>query len=236
MGRARRVDVGGMIYHGLNGANFRSRLFKKAAHDEDFLGIVAESLLLLPMRLLAYCLMPNHGHLVLHPRGDGDRAKFIQRLTLTPTQRYHAKSRTVGYGHVYQGRYKSLRVESDRHFLTLVPYVERNAQRADWVKRAEEWPWSSVYVRRNGTEKQRKLLRAWPTPEAADYFKWLNQPPGREEVENIRDAIRRGRPYGSEKWVANRVAQFGLQTTVRNPWRFRKDSRHPFPLAGRVPC
>jgi putative transposase len=48
----------------------------------------------------------NHWHLVLYPRVDGDLAKFLQRLTLTHTQRYRAKTRTAGYGHLYQGRYK----------------------------------------------------------------------------------------------------------------------------------
>ena len=68
------------------------------------------------MRILAYCLMPNHWHLVLYPRADGDLAKFLQRITLTHTQRYHAQTRTVGYGHIYQGRYKSLPVEVGRPF------------------------------------------------------------------------------------------------------------------------
>ena len=150
MGRVRRVDVGEMVYHALNRANFRSRLLKSDAHYEDFLGIVQETLALVPMRILAYCLMPNHWHLVLYLRGDGDLARFLQRITLTHTQRYHARTRTVGYGHLYQGRYKSLPVESDGHFLALVRYVERNAKRAALVKRAEDWRWSSVHVRRYG--------------------------------------------------------------------------------------
>ena len=120
MGSVRRVDVGGMIYHALNRANFRSRLFQRAAHYQDFLAILEESLKFVPMRILAYCLMPNHWHLVLYPRADGDLSKFLQRITLTHTQRYHSKTRTAGYGPVYQGRYKSLPVESDRHFLTPV--------------------------------------------------------------------------------------------------------------------
>jgi putative transposase len=136
MGRARRVDIGGMIYHVLNRANFRSRLFKTPAHYQDFLAIVEESLNFVPVRILAYCLMPNHWHMVVHPRADGDLAKFLQRITLTHTQRYHSKTRTVGYGHIYQGRYKSLPVESDSHFLALVRYVERNAKRAAVVKKA----------------------------------------------------------------------------------------------------
>ena len=67
MGRVRRLEVGAMVYHALNRANFRSALFKKGAHYQDFLDVVKESLSLVPMRLLAYCLMPNHWHMVLYP-------------------------------------------------------------------------------------------------------------------------------------------------------------------------
>jgi putative transposase len=113
MGRVRRVDVGGMVYRVLNRANVRSVLFKKEAHYEDFLALVAEGAEVVPMRLLAYCLMPNHGHMVLYPRADGDLSKFLQKITLTHTQRDHAKTRTVGYGPIYQGRYKSFPVQNE---------------------------------------------------------------------------------------------------------------------------
>jgi putative transposase len=135
-----------MIYHVLNRANFRSRLFREPAHYEDFLDIVEESLNFVPTRILAHCLMPNNWHLVLYPRADGNLSKFLRRITLTHTQRYHARTWTAGYGHVYQGRYKSPLVESDRHFLTLVRYVERNAKRAALVKKAEDWPWCSAHA------------------------------------------------------------------------------------------
>ena len=87
MGRNRRVDVGGMVYHVWNRANFRSRLFRSPLQYQEFLGIVKESLNFVPLRLLAYCLMPNHWHLVLYPRADGDLAKFLPRVTMTHTQR-----------------------------------------------------------------------------------------------------------------------------------------------------
>jgi putative transposase len=213
-----------MIYHASNRADFRSRLFKKAAHYRDFLGIVEESLDLVPMRILAYCLMPNHWHLVLHPRADGDLSKFLQRITLTHTQRYHAQTRTGGYGHLYQGRYKSLPVQQDRHLRALVRYVERNAKRAGLVKRAEDWPWSSAHARRYGNEKQKQILSPWPMSERRDYGKWLNHSQPKEEVEKIRNAIKKSRPYGSKKWVAKAVAKFGLENTMRNLGRPKKNS------------
>jgi putative transposase len=219
MGRVRRVDVGGMVYHGWNRANFRSRLFKTAAHYQDFLTLVEESLNFVDMRILAYCLMPNHWHMVLYPRADGDLAKFMQRITLTHTQRYHSQTRTAGYGHIYQGRYKSLPVEMGGHFMTLVRYVERNAQRARLVEKAEDWPWSSVYARLYGNEKQKRLLSRWPVAEPRDYVVWLNHAQPKEEIENIRNALKRSRPYGSEPWMSKAVARFGLENTIRNPWR-----------------
>jgi putative transposase len=208
-----------MVYHGWNRAHFRSRLFKTEAHYQDFLTLVEESLNFVPMRILAYCLMPNHWHLVLYPRADGDLAKFMQRITLTHTQRYHAQTRTVGYGHVYQGRYKSLPVELGSHFLTLVRYVERNAKRAALVAKAEDWPWSSAHARLYGSEKQKQILSPWPVAAPGPYLRWLNQSQGNEEIENIRYALKRSKPYGSEKWVAQAVAQFDLQNTLRNPGR-----------------
>ena len=210
-----------MVYHVLNRANFRSALFKREAHYRDFLGIVEESLADVPMRILAYCLMPNHWHMVLQPRADGDLSKFMQRVTLTHTQRYHAKTRTVGYGHIYQGRYKSLPVEGDSHFLSLVRYVERNAKRAALVSKAEEWPWGSASVRAHGKESQKKLLSPWPVPEPRRYWEWVNRSQPKEEIENIRYALKRNRPYGSERWVSQAVARFGLQNTIRSPGRPR---------------
>jgi putative transposase len=218
------VDVGGMVYHILNRANFRSRLFRSPAHYQEFLSIMEESLKFVPLRILAYGLMPNHWHRVLYPRADGDLVKFIQRVTLTHTQRYHAQTRTVGSGHVYQGRYKSLLVQSGSHFLALVRYVESNAKRAGLVKKAQEWPWSSAHVRLYGKAEQKKILSPWPTPEPPDYVRWLNRSPGREEVEKIRYAIQRSRPYGSDKWVSNAVGKFGLKITMRNPGRPKKGS------------
>jgi len=103
--------------------------------------------------------------------------------------------------------------------------VERNAQRAALVRRAEEWPWSSVHLRRYGKEEQKALLRPWRVAEPGNYLDWLNRAQAKEEVENIRYAIRRSRPYGSEGWVTKAVAQFGLENTMRNRGRPGKGSR-----------
>ncbi len=194
MGRSHRVDIGDMVYHVVNRANFRSRLFTKDQHYQQFLDILKEGLELVPMRILAYCLMPNHWHLVLHPRNDGDLSKFMHWVTLTHTQRYHAKTKTIGYGHIYQGRYKSIPVQQDKYFWTLVRYVERNAKRGVLVKNAEDWKWSSIHARLEGDLEQKKLLSSWPVEEPDNYREWINQSEPKEEIENIRYTIRRNKP------------------------------------------
>ncbi len=223
MGRITRVDVGDTVYHVLNRANNRTNLFSKAKHYQSFLEVIREALEFVPMRILSYCLMPNHWHFILYPRKDGDLSKFIQRVTLTHTQRYRAQTQTIGHGHVYQGRYKSFPVQHNEYFLNLVRYVERNAKRAALVKRAEYWPWSSLAVRSGGSEEQKKLLSPWPMKIPADYITWVNESQPKEEIENIKYAIKRNKPLGEERWISKIVKKFGLENTLRNPGRPSKN-------------
>ena len=86
MGRAPRVDVRNFAYHVLNRANNRSTIFAKPEEYRHFEDLLEEAVKRYNMRLLAYVLMPNHWHLILYPRGDGDTSLFMQWLTLTHTQ------------------------------------------------------------------------------------------------------------------------------------------------------
>lgn len=224
MGRIARVDVGDMVYHVLNRANNRQVIFNKGEDYKNFENLMVEVLDFCPMRILAYCLMPNHWHLVLFPKQNGDMVPFMQRLTLTHTQRWHAQTKTRGYGHLYQGRYKSFLVEKDDYFLQLVRYVERNPKRAALVEKAENWPWSSLYKRIHGTEEQKKILSPWPMDTPDDYLERINQAQPKEEVENIRRAIKRNKPYGSDIWTSKIIKGFGLETTLRDPWRPKKST------------
>ena len=92
------------------------RLFSKDQDYAAFEAILAETWKARPVRICAYCLMPNHWHLVLWPEQDGDLAAFMQRMTTKHVRRWQLHRRKVGEGHVYQGRYKSFPVEGDEHF------------------------------------------------------------------------------------------------------------------------
>ena len=119
MPRAARVAPGGMVFHVLNRAIARVRIFEK---DEDFAAFertLAETLRQRPMRICSYCLMPNHWHFLLWPERDGQLAAFMQRLTIAHVRKWQEHRRVIGTGHLYQGRYKSFPVEEDEHFLAV---------------------------------------------------------------------------------------------------------------------
>lgn len=219
MGRSPRVDIGNEVYHVLNRANARMTIFEKDKDYEAFELILKEAKGRYLMRVLAYCLMPNHWHFILHPNGDGDLNKFMQWLTLTHTQRWHTHYHSVGYGHLYQGRYKSFLIQKDNHFLQTAKYVERNALRAGLVKEAQDWRWSSLWRREHGTPKQKEILDTWPIPIPKNYLDYVNRPESEKELESIQESITKNRPFGENGWVSKMVNKFGLELTLREPGR-----------------
>lgn len=224
MARSLRMIESGIVYHVLNRSNARLPIFKKEYDYQAFEKIMVEAKRKYPMRILTYCLMPNHWHLVLYPTRADNLSQFMAWLSLTHTQRWHAHYKAVGYGHLYQGRFKSFPVQKDEHFLQLCRYVERNALRAGLVKRAEQWPWSSLYRREYGGLEEQNLLSPWPVTIDKNYLTWVNEAQPQEEVEGIRLSVRRGRPYGGERWTKAIAERLGLVSTFRNRGRPIKGS------------
>jgi putative transposase len=115
-------------------------------------------------RILAYCLMSNHWHLLLWPREDDELSEFMRWLTVTHTQRWHANRHTAGTGPIYQGRFKSFQVQSDDLLLTVARYIERNALRAKLVAHATDWQWCSLWRRGRSDPELHALLSDWFSP------------------------------------------------------------------------
>jgi putative transposase len=215
MGRALRADAGGLAYHILNRANARLPLFDKPGDYDAFEHVLAEAHQRYGTRLLAYCVMPNHWHLVLWPKKDRELSRFVGWLTLTHTQRWHAHRHSAGSGHLYQGRFKSFPVQEDDHLLTVLRYVERNPLRASLVGRAEQWRWGSLWRREHGGAEACRLLADGPLPRPAGWADWVNEAHTAAELEALRRCVVRGCPYGSEPWVQRTAAAYGLGPTLR---------------------
>ena len=222
MPRAPRIAVGGVVYHVLNRANGRAQIFKRPGDYAAFEKIMAEALDRIPMRILAYCLMPNHWHMVLQPEGDGALSRHFAWLTRMHSLRWHGFRDMRGCGHLYQGRYKSFPVQSDRHFLAVCRYVERNPLRANLVARAEDWRWGSLWRRERGHAQAEPVLSEWPVPRPDGWLGFVNGPLNRDELGAIRLCIRRGRPYGLSGWVSDVASRLGLDSTIRPRGRPRR--------------
>ncbi len=215
MPRPPRADEAGGLYHALNRANMRAKIFKKEADFVAFEKILAEGLEIYDVDLFSYQLMPNHYHLVLQPRVDGEMSRFMGWIGGTHTMRYHAHYHTSGMGHLYQQRYKSFPIQDDDHFLVVCRYVERNALRAKLVERAEDWRWSSLWRWLQRPEPDPKLLSAWPLARSARWVERVNEPLSKKELDAVRVSAQRGRPLGEEGWVESIARRLNLESTMR---------------------
>ena len=174
MARAPRLVVDNIIYHILNRANGREVIFREEKDYELFEKILFKGKEKYTIDIYTFCIMPNHWHFDLSSEKGENIPNFMRWITHTHTQRWHANHKSIGRGHVYQGRYKSFPIEKDNHFLQVCRYVERNPLRAGIVERAESWKWPSLRNREYGTEKQKSLLSSWLVEGPDSYLEWVN--------------------------------------------------------------
>ena len=221
MPRTARSVESGLIYHVLNRGNGRQRLFRTHADYDAFLCVLAEAMARFPsIELLAFCLMPNHWHLICRPKHDADLAAFMSWLTNTHVKRYRAHYRRTS-GHLYQGRYKSFPVERDEHLLIVLRYVEANALRAKIVRRAQDWPYSSLVTSTN-PQIADGSLSDWPIERPGDWLAIVNELQPDAIVQRVRTSIVRDRPFGSDRWIKHTAATMGLAHTLHPQGRPRK--------------
>lgn len=229
MARHARSAAGNFVYHVLNRGNARQRVFHKDPDYAAFLDLIGQACRRQlqavpgsPMRVLAWCLMPNHFHLVLWPTGDGELSKWMGWLGTTHARRYRLHYRDSG--HIWQGRFKSFPVEEDEHLYDVLRYVERNALRAGLVKRAQDWPWGSLSCRAaggGGGGQRPAFLSQWPVDEPRDWVEIVNRPQTEAELARMRQSVEKGRPYGEAGWMDRTVERLGLQPTLRGAGRPR---------------
>ena len=105
---------------------------------------------------------------------------------------HDAVSRASGEGYVYQGRFKSFPIQDDGHFFTVCRYVETNALRAEFVKRAKAWRWGSLWRWLQSAEPKPTLLSPWPTPRLSNWVERVNEPLTKSELDAVR-RLRLGR-------------------------------------------
>ncbi|HET6248683.1 MAG TPA: transposase [Tepidisphaeraceae bacterium] len=215
MPRTARQAPGQIIYHVLNRSVAGRPIFDEGPDFNAFVRVLNEAVEKFSIRLLGWCVMSNHWHLILWPREDGELSAFMRWLTTTHVRRWHQYRKSSGHGPIYQGRFKSFPVETNEYLLTLMRYVERNPLRAGMVQRAEHWLYSSL-CQRIGTSTNFPPLTPSPVPIRSDWLEWLNEPQTDKEIAELRESIKRGRPYGTPQWQAKISEKLSLSHTFRN--------------------
>lgn len=211
MPRTARTISAGICYHVLNRGNARATVFRDSTDFQTFLKLADRSRARTSLAVHAYCLMPNHFHFVVQPHADDDVARWMHWLTTTYA--HHQRRRYSSIGHIWQGRFKAFPVQSDRHLLALMRYVERNALRAGLVSRSEHWQWGSLSQRLTG--KSMLQVHTAPVTLPSNWVEIVNETGSAAELEAIRRSVDRGTPYGEEAWSQAVAAQLGLGFTLR---------------------
>ena len=151
MARRPRVFAPGLLYHVIVRGNQRRKTFRSDDDYQAYLDRLEKYRAQCRVRIYAYCLMPNHVHLLVET-GPTPLAKFMQGLQQSYTQYFNRSYRKVG--HLFQGRYKAIICERDQYLLALVRYIHLNPVRAKLATRPERYAYSghNSYLR-NGTAK-----------------------------------------------------------------------------------
>jgi putative transposase len=104
--------------------------------------------------------------------------------------RWRVSHRTVGYGHLYQGRFKCFPVHSDDHLLSILRYVDRNPLSAGLVERAQLWRWGSLWSRVHGDEAIKSLLSPWPVDRPSNWTARVNTQLTAKDLDRVRTTLR----------------------------------------------
>ena len=220
MPRAKRIDLGGYVYHVLNRANGRLRIFRKKDDFLSFEKLLAQGIKNYQMRICGYCIMGNHWHLLLWPHNNGDLSEFMRWVTLTHVQRYHSSHGTVGIGHLYQGRYKSFPVQDDGHYLTVLRYIEANPLKAGVVEKTQNWQWSSFAARLS--EESAVKVSQGPVELPSNWARLVNRKIDKKKEKQLQNSIKRGAPFGEPIWVNKTAKKMNLESTTRPIGRPKK--------------
>ena len=194
MPRPPRICPDGVPQHIVNRGNLRAPIFRESADYLGFLAALTDAVDRTTVRLLAFCLMPNHWHLVVWPVDGSQISAYMQVVMNAHIRDLQRRHGTAGTGHIYQGRYKNSAIVTDRYFLNVCRYVEANPMCAGLVRRAEDWEWSSLV--RSGPLDDLNILSPWPVARPVNWRDAVNRPQSNRAIREIEKQIRRQRRSG----------------------------------------
>jgi len=173
-----------------NRGHEKRELFRDPADYLEFLRLLRDAPQATDVPVLAYCVMPNHWHLVVAPVEVRALSAYLQWVAGRHGFQWRREYGLGLTGRVYQGRFHSVPIVSDRHLVTALRYVEANPVRAGLVSRARDWLWGSATIPRRSDGPP---LAEWPWPAPANWHELLDIPQDPEQLDAVRRAMARSR-------------------------------------------
>ena len=218
MPRPLRFVIPGLPHHVTQRGNYRQSTFPE---EQDYLGylrLLREHAVHFGVSVQAYCLMPNHTHLILVPAKEDALPRMMQRLHADYARYVHLKSGRVG--HLWQARYFSAPMD-DHHFWQAMVYVERNPQHANLVKDCSDWRWSSATAHLRDADDGLLDLGLWRQQFTGESWKNYLQLGVHDAalLERIQESTRKGWPLGSEDFLDRLQDDLGRSVRPRTAGR-----------------
>ena len=220
MARLSRITVPDLPHHVTQRGNRRQLVFVEHGDNALYRDLLAERCRANGVRCLAYCLMPNHVHLILVPTTSEGLSRAVGETHRRYSGYVNARARVTG--HVFQGRFSSSAMD-EAHFLAAVRYLAFNPVRAKLVQRPQDWPWSSAsaHIARRDDElvTVQPLLDIAPKPQELFEMSF-------DEATTLFDIETKsatGRPLGEAGFIANVERQLGYSVMPKKRGRKARD-------------
>ncbi|NBV96647.1 MAG: transposase [Verrucomicrobia bacterium] len=182
----------GQVVHVCNRAVNRSQMFFCEFDYREVIKVLAEAIQKYPVDLFAYCLMPNHWHLLLRGRKPHAISKMLHWFSTKQSVRWRKMTQTTGAGAVYQNRFRSHLVIGGDAFLAVARYIERNPVSANLIRSPLHWKWSSA------SPESQIPIDTWPVPKPKGWAKYIEQQIDEETLRQIHISKRSCEPFGDE--------------------------------------
>ncbi len=219
MPRISRAIAVGYPHHVTQRGNYRQTVFAEADDYALYLDFLARYAPQCDLEIWAYCLMPNHVHMLYVPRQSDSLSRTLHTVHMKYARYFNKKKDTIG--HLWQGRFFSCALD-ERHVYAAVRYVERNPLRGGLVSSPGDYPWSSAKVHIAGERGPVLSGRCFLTETVTDWRQYLGTGPDTNEETGVIKATLTGRPCGGEDFVKGVEEHLGRILTPQPQGRPRK--------------
>ncbi|RWK49469.1 MAG: transposase [Mesorhizobium sp.] len=219
MARLARIIVPGMPHHVTQRGNGRAKVFFTPEDYALYKRLLVEHCRLADVGIWAWCLMPNHVHLILTPADADGLRRALAKVHRSYAGIIHARQKRTG--HFWQGRFGAVAMDED-HLLSAVRYVGLNPVRAGLVKQAADWPWSSARAHQTNEPDGVTDLRPMKDrlPSSTGLFDLLDTDVAAFDA--LRNAESIGRPVGNDAFLDRIAEQIGKAVKPGKRGRRRK--------------